>query len=198
MNLEYAGSLLSKLESSGFEPVLIGGIAVQIAGYGATRDIDLVLSIAEFDRVEGSFEEDPEVHIITNTAGWLLNGRYFPKGNRKRRGPYVTFDILNPEKFVGRKHSGESFFRFVISSGSRRTQYGRVATPPVVYYTRLLVPGSHGAAYLDRISRDLDEGAPDEWVRDTVAIAKRFGTEKIVKRRILELRELRTSLKTRP
>jgi hypothetical protein len=193
MNLEYAGRLLSKLERARFEPVLIGGVAIQVAGFGATRDIDLVVSVAEFDKIEQSLEDDPEAEIVTNTGGWILNGRFFPQGARRRGGPYVVFDVLNPAKFVGKGHSGESFFRYLRSFGSTDTKYGRVAAPVAVFYTRFLVPGPHGAAYLDRISRDLDEGAPVEWVDETMALARRFGTAPLVETRIAELRELRRS-----
>jgi hypothetical protein len=35
-----------------------------------------------------------------------------------------------------------------------------------------------------RIRRDLDEGAPDSWVRGTLAIAKRFGAEATVRPKV--------------
>jgi hypothetical protein len=59
-----------------------------------------------------------------------------------------------------------------------------VATPPVVYYTRLLVDGPHGELYVERIRRDLDAGAPADWGRQATKIAFRFGTARKVRPKV--------------
>ena len=87
--------------------------------------------------------------------------------------------MLNPDLF-----GGEAFYDFVRTKGSKVWVVGRVALPAVVYYTRLLVKGDHGRRYVLRIRRDLDEGAPESWVRSTVVIAKRFGTEATVRPKV--------------
>lgn len=190
MNLDYAHRVFERFTQAGFDPVIVGGVAVLIAGYGATNDVDMMVAVSRFDAVEHNFIRDPEVEIVSTTGGWVTNGRFFPDGNRPQV-PYVTFDVLNPVKFVGEGHRGDAFFTYVRSRGSRTTEYGRAADPAVVYYTRLLVPGRHGESYLDRISRDLEEGAPESWVEKTRTLARRFGTEAVIQRRLERLEAIR-------
>ena len=65
--------------------------------------------------------------------------------------------------------------------------------PSIVFYTRLLVPGPHGEAYIERIIRDLDEGVPFRCLEETVQIARRFGTESKIRKRIAHLRKVRSN-----
>lgn len=108
----------------------------------------------------------------------------------------MPFDVLNPERFAGPGHSGEDCFSRVLDRAYRETEYGRVADPSVVSYTRLLVPkGQHGELYLDRMLCDRDAGAPSSWVEESLPIAERFGTAEKVRARLRDLEELAESLR---
>jgi hypothetical protein len=91
-----------------------------------------------------------------------------------------SVDLLNPAWYVGPGHTGEEFFAYVERT-AKKSSFGLAAGPGVVYYTRLLVAGPHGEAYIERMRRDLDAGAPVGWVEDVLAIARRFGTESKVR-----------------
>jgi hypothetical protein len=192
MNLDHVRRVLNRFEREGYDPIVVGGIAVLIAGYGATKDIDLIVASPKFDAIEYDFREDIEMEIISVTGGWVANGRFYPQKDRPG-GAYVTFDVLNPDRFVGKSFSGKSFFEYVRAEASTRTTNGRIAKPPVVYYTRLLVPGPHGEQYLLRIIRDLDEGAPTKWLDEARDIAIRFGTEEKVQERLRQIEAILNS-----
>jgi hypothetical protein len=175
VTLEEGAEFLRRLSKEGYRPILIGGLAIEAAGFGGTKDADALVAAEEFDGIEflrkGGFR-------IFSAAGWVTNGELtLPDGT------VIPFDVLNPAKFVGRGHSGAEFFKFAERT-ARRTRYGLVATPALVYYTRLLVAGSHGELYIERIRRDLDGGAPSEWLRNATRIARRFGTETKVRRKV--------------
>ena len=178
-----AREVIRRLEAGGYQPILVGGLAVEVAGYGGTKDVDVLLPEAQYGGAE--FLHTSGVTVFSNT-GNFTNGTL-----TLRAGRVIPFDILNPALFVGEGHTGEEFFRFVEAHGSRKTRYGRVASPAVVYYTRLLVAGSHGRRYELRIRRDLDEGAPPSWLEKALVIARRFGTEKRVRRRVEQIRKER-------
>jgi hypothetical protein len=162
-----AVEVMRRLEAEGYRPILIGGLAIEVAGYGGTKDVDILLPSAEYGGAE--YLRSEGLTVLSNT-GNFTNGHLQLPGGRT-----VVWDVLNPDLF-----GGEPFYEFVRSRASKAWVVGRIAAPPVVYYTRLLVKGDHGRRYMLRIRRDLDEGAPDSWVRGTIAIAKRFGTEATV------------------
>jgi hypothetical protein len=166
-----AVEVMRRLEAEGCRPILIGGLAIEVAGYGGTKDVDILLPSAEYGRAE--FLRSEGLTVLSNT-GNFTNGYLHLSSGRT-----VVWDVLNPDLF-----GGEPFYEFVRSRGSKAWAVGRVASPAVVYYTRLLVKGDHGRRYMLRIRRDLDEGAPDSWVRGTLAIAKRFGAEATVRPKV--------------
>jgi hypothetical protein len=180
--------VLARLKTEGYQPILIGGLAIEIAGYGGTRDVDVLLPEAEYGGVE--VLRGGGIEVLSNT-GHFTNGHL-----RLANGRTIVWDVLNPVPF-----GGEAFYRFVATEGSRMTPVGRVANPSVVYYTRLLVEGEHGARYVLRIRRDLDEGAPLAWLEGTLKIAERFGSLPLVRpkvQRILRARRPKAERSTRP
>jgi hypothetical protein len=177
--LAAGAEFMRRLAKEGFRPILIGGLAMEAAGFGGTKDADALLRVEEFDGIEflhtGGFR-------VISAAGWVTNGVLtLPNGTQ------IPFDVLHPSKFVGRNHSGEEFFDFVART-AKKTSYGLVATPGVVYYTRLLVDGPHGELYLERIRRDMDGGAPLTWLTAATRIARRFGTSMKVRPKVARIR----------
>ncbi len=168
---------MTRLQKEGYRPILVGGLAIEVAGYGGTKDVGVMVPEAQFGTTDSLAGEGLLIHSMT--GGWVTNGHL-----TLADGTEVPFDILNPAKYVGTGHTGEEFYVWVEKHGSRRTRYGRVAKPSVVYYTRLLVSGPHGEAYLERIRRDLNNDAPRSWLDGSLAIARRFGTEDRVRKQI--------------
>lgn len=183
--VEDARELVRRLEKEGYHPILVGGLAILIAGYGATKDVDVLVREAEYGGAE--FLQGEGVEVYSNT-GRFTNGRLSLADGRT-----VAFDVLNPALCVGRGHSGEEFFSFVEQEASRDSRYGRVALPSVVFYTRLLVPGPHGEVYIERIIRDLDEGVPFQSLDEAMQIAQRFGTGTRVRKKVDHLKRIRLS-----
>jgi hypothetical protein len=181
-----AKEVMRRLESQGYRPVLVGGLAVEVASFGGTTDVDVLVPEAEYGGAE--FLRGSGLTSYSNT-GNFTNGRLTLENGR-----VVPFDVLNPALFVGKGHSGEEFFRYVRRFGSSVTPFGRVATPAVVYYTRLLVSGPHRRTYELRIRRDLDEGAPVHWLDGAVNIAHRFGTERKIRPKVARIRKERSGL----
>ena len=149
-------------------------MAVELAGCGGTKDVDVLLPEAEYDGAE--FLKGEGIEVLSNT-GNFTNG-YLTLGDRRR----IQWDVLNPTLY-----GGERFFRFVETEGSRKRSVGRVALPSVVYYMRFRVGREHGRRYVLRIRRNLDEGAPRSWVIGTLPIARRFGSEKQIRPKVEEL-----------
>lgn len=175
--------VLRSFEKRGYRPILVGGLAIEIAGFGGTKDVDLFVREAEFGGTE--YLKGEGIAIISTTGGWVTNGKLtLPDGTA------VPFDVLNPSKYVGNGHTGAEFYEWVAKEGSRPTPFGRVALPVVVYYTRLLVSGPHGEVYLERIRRDLGEGAPNAWLEDTLSLGRKFGTEERIRRKLERFQKL--------
>ena len=47
-----AREFLNRLESAGYRPILVGGLAIADAGYGGTKDVDVLVSEGEYGRAE--------------------------------------------------------------------------------------------------------------------------------------------------
>lgn len=175
VDLAAGATVLRRLAKEGYETILVGGLAIEEAGFGGTKDVDALARAEEFDGVEFLKGEGL---LIGTATGTITSGRLELKD-----GTVIPFDILNPSWYVGPGHTGEEFFAYVERT-AKRTAYGLVASPGVVYYTRLLVTGPHGESYIERIRRDLDSGVPESWVEEAITIAGQFGTESKVRRKV--------------
>jgi len=93
VSLAEGAEFLRRLSRAGFRPILIGGLAIEAAGFGGTKDVDALVAVEAFDGIEflhkGGFR-------VFSAAGWVTNGELtLPDGTR------IPFDVLNPAKFVG-------------------------------------------------------------------------------------------------
>jgi hypothetical protein len=124
VTLAEGAEFLRRLSKEGYRPIPIGGWAIEAAGFGGTRDADALVPVEQFDGIEylskGGFR-------VFSTAGWVTNGDLtLPDGTE------IPFDVLNPDKFVSRKHSGAEFYKFAART-ARKARYGLVATPALGY-----------------------------------------------------------------
>jgi hypothetical protein len=179
VSLTDGGEVVRRLAAEGYRTVIIGGLAIEAAGFGGTQDVDVMVPVASFDGV--IYLKGEGLEMYSTTGGWVTNGRLTLKD-----GTVVPFDVLSPNRFVGSGKSGEKFFQYAVRTGLR-TELGLVASPAVVTYTRLLVAGPHGEIYIERIRRDLDAGAPRRWLDDAIRISARFGMEKRVRTKVIRI-----------
>jgi hypothetical protein len=175
VDLAAGAKVLRRLAKEGYRSILVGGLAIEEAGFGGTKDVDALVRAEQFDGLEFLKGEGL---LIRTATGTITSGEL-----KLSDGTTIPFDLLNPAWYVGAGHTGEEFFAFVARTAKRKS-YGLVANPGVVYYTRLLVGGPHGEAYLERMRRDLDAGAPPSWVNDALEIAARFGTVTKIRRKV--------------
>jgi hypothetical protein len=47
-----AREVIRRLVTEGYRPVLVGGLAVEVAGFGGTKDVDVILPQAEYAGAE--------------------------------------------------------------------------------------------------------------------------------------------------
>jgi hypothetical protein len=104
VSLSVGATVVRRLESEGYRAILIGGLAVEAAGFGGTKDVDLLVPVEEFDGL--LYLKGKGVEVLSTTGGWVTNGRLALEDGRT-----VPFDVLNPNKFVGLGHTGEEFSR---------------------------------------------------------------------------------------
>lgn len=173
--------MVDLFEGHGFRVLVVGGMAMQLAGVAATSDVDLFLTTRDFDRLPSEFRRDRQVFALLSTG----HGRVISGGLRTIEGD-LRFAVLDPTSFSGNR-SGAEFFDYVYRYWSYTSTLGRAVRPAVVWYSRLVLEGE---AQLGRIVRDLEEGAPPKWFRSVQRIADRFGVGARVAQRIPRVQEL--------
>jgi len=67
-----AKEVIQRLAAHGYRSVLVGGLAVELAGFGGTKDVDVLLPEAEYGGAE--FLRGSGITIYSNT-GNFTNGR---------------------------------------------------------------------------------------------------------------------------
>ena len=75
-----AKELLDRLSAQGYRPILVGGMAVELAGYGGTKDVDVLLPEAEYDGAE--FLKGEGIEVLSNTGDFTSG--YLTLGDRRR------------------------------------------------------------------------------------------------------------------
>ena len=173
--------LCRKLRSLGIDYVLVGGMAVELAGHETgTEDVDLLVSLAEY---QGTFEKlAGDRNFRHMEALETIGGGQFFTGDR-----WIDLDFINPRLFRG-KLSAERFVSYVKRYRSRKTAFGRVAAPEVTWYMRLVVPDWE--IYVQKILRDIRAGVPDELLGEALAIARHLGVDDVVRQRIEKVKEM--------
>lgn len=179
MKVKAASLVTEFLSGKGFRVLVVGGMAMQLQHVAVTQDVDLLLTVRDFSRLDEVLRGDP---LVTD----LKVSKMMAVGGLRTSSGIVRFDMLDPRAYSGTK-SGDTFFDFVDGRWSEVTSIGRVVRPAVVWYMRMLVPGE---LYLDRIMRDIEEGAKVEWLDQALEIATHFGTSKLVKEKLRRLAEL--------
>lgn len=180
MRQEELETLTAVLEQLGVDYVLVGGMAVELAGFPTgTEDVDFAVTMREFNRVLAQLNDDPRFREVESLG--TMGGAQFFTGDR-----WLDVDFLNPKLFKGEK-SGDGFIRYIKRYRSRRTSAGPVANPEVTWYMRLIVPD--WAIYVQKILRDLRAGVPEETLRGALAVAQVLGVEETLRPRVGKTKE---------
>lgn len=173
-------TLTGVLEEIGADYVLVGGMAVELAGYPTgTEDVDFAVTMRDFGRVMKQLEDDPRFRDVENLG--TIGGAQFFTGNR-----WMDVDFVNPKLFRGNK-SGDAFIRYIRRYRSRKTPAGPVARPEVTMYMRLI--GPDWAIYVQKILRDIRAGVPEDTLEGALAIARVFGVEEILRPRMRKTKD---------
>lgn len=165
------------LERHGVPFVIVGGQALARKIPTATQDIDVLVLVNDLAVVTESLGKDPAVRYVDPPSSGMSGGQV------RVAGSYIDFDLLDPASYSGTR-SGAAFFSYVRRYGSE----GAYATPPVVWYMRLVV-GDH-TIYGSKVATDIRNGAPVGWLEDARRIARQFGTSALVDEGVAFVRRL--------
>ena len=133
-------------------------------------------------------DKDPSVGSMTRVPATT------PGGHVIVRGSLVRFVLLDPASYAGTRDPRD-FYRYVRRYASEPSPIGRVATPAVVWYMRLVIDPYE--LYLPKILRDLRAGVPWSTTYGARRIARRFGVADVVAQRLEALESVAQISKVR-
>jgi hypothetical protein len=73
-----AVEVMRRLEAEGYRPILVGGMAIEVAGFGGTKDVDVLLPSAEYGGAE--FLRSPGITVLSNTGNFTNGHLQLPNG----------------------------------------------------------------------------------------------------------------------
>ncbi|HEV2166398.1 MAG TPA: hypothetical protein VGS23_05415 [Thermoplasmata archaeon] len=154
------------LAEHGVEYVVVGGQAVARTVPTGTKDVDVMVTTADFESTVAKLLKDPRIRLRGMREGLALLAIESAQG--------AAMDILDAAPFAG-KRSGEEFFRFLVEKESIVLDGIRYATTPLVWYTRLLA--ARWKIYAEKILVNILDGADAGLLARAQEIARDFGTE---------------------
>jgi len=188
MKPDEASEFAQILRRNHIDYIFVGGTAILHRYPSHTFDFDVMVLPRDFARGVEAVDKDPSVASMARAPASM------PGGHVIVRGSLVRFDLLDPAAYAGTR-TGEHFYRYVRRYASEPSPIGRVATPAVVWYMRLVI--DRHELYFPKLIRDLRAGVPWSTTDEVRRIAKRFGVADIVGERIHALAELAAILKLR-
>ena len=61
-----AREVMRRLEAEGYRPTLVGGLAIELAGFGGTKDVDLLVPEAEYGGAE--YLKGAGIEVLSTTV----------------------------------------------------------------------------------------------------------------------------------
>ena len=172
--------LCRALRDMGVDYILVGGMAVELAGYPTgTEDVDFAVTMRQFENAMQKLNRDSRFRNVESLG--TIGGAQFFVGDR-----WIEVDFLNPKLFQGRK-SGDRFMAYVKRYRSKTTSLGPVARPEVTWYMRLVTPDWE--IYVQKIFRDVRAGVPERTLEGARSIARVLGAEDVLKPRVEKVRD---------
>jgi hypothetical protein len=166
------------LRRHGIRYAVVGGQAVARRAATSTRDVDVMVTTAEYGAAVERLKADPDL-----TAAFEA-GPVARFGIRDLRG--VPLDVIDAGVFAGSR-TGAEFFEFLLGEQSTEVDGISYVSPEAVWYTRLLT--KRWRAYAEKIVTNVLDGLEADRLAGVEAIARRFGTEATLQERIAYVRE---------
>jgi hypothetical protein len=166
------------LRRQGIRYVVVGGQAIAQKAATTTHDVDVMVATDDYGKTLLRLRGEKDL-----TFDWEDNqiARF-----RIRSIGGVPLDVINAATFSGNK-PGEEFFRYLTHDGSTETDGVAYAIPEVVWYTRLLT--KRWKAYAEKIVTNVIDGVAAGRLGKVEEVARRFGTEVMIRTRIAYVRE---------
>jgi hypothetical protein len=168
------------LRRNNIDYIFVGGAAIRTQFPSETFDFDVMVLPKDFNGAVDRIDHDPAVVSMDRTPASM------PGGHVVVMGALVRFDLLDPAAYSGKK-TGAQFYSYVGRYGSQKSDFGRVAIPPVVWYMRLVI--NPYELYIPKMHRDLRAGVPWSTIEGVRALGVRFGVSDRIDKRIGRLEE---------
>lgn len=160
--------------------VVIGGQAVG-KDVTATEDVDVMVTTADYAETVPELRHDADLTFEWEEGG-VTRFKMVPAGD-------IRLDVLDAHEFSGRR-SGDEFFEFLVNTESSERDGILWASPAAVWYTRPMI--RRWKAYAERILFNILGGVGAGRLQRVEEIARRFGTQDVMRERIAYVRaELR-------
>jgi hypothetical protein len=156
--------------------VVVGGSAIRIEIQVATKDVDVLISGRDWQKVDSAIENREDAAPLEPFSG-SIRGTTVSIGDSA-----IQIDFL-----AGGPFGGDSFVEYVRGSGSRPYEGSRRARPEVVFYMRLCL--DDWRENIPSIERDLRVGVPESTLDKAVSLAGRFGRKATLQERVAAVRQ---------
>lgn len=169
------------LRDLGIRFVVVGGSAIEHSVPVGTGDVDVLIAVGEWKRLETVLQENPKATPLEPFSGTI-------RGTRLSLGTAaIDLEFISGEPFAGTKDA-DSFIEYVRAYRSERHRGVYYASPAVVWYMRLSID-DHWEQYASKIRRDIVAGVPESTLEAVKAIGDHFGVGDRIQARIGEVRE---------
>jgi hypothetical protein len=168
------------LRRNGIDYIFVGGVAIQTRFPSETFDFDVMVLPKDFAGAVERIDHDPAIASMDRSPASMPGGHVIVKGT------LVRFDLLDPAAYSGAK-TGDQFYSYVRRYASESSDLGRVATPSVVWYMRLVI--DRFELYVPKILRDLRAGVPWSTIEGVRTLGARFGVSDRIMPRLDHLEE---------
>ena len=166
------------LRRHGIRFAVVGGQAVARSAVTATRDVDVMVTTADYRDAVTKLSSDDSLTLA------IEGGAVTRFGIRALHG--APLDLIDAGFFSGNR-TGAEFFDYLFQKESTESDGVRYASPELVWYTRLLT--KRWQAYAEKIVTNVVDGLSADRLRRVEEIARRFGTEGTIRDRIAYVRE---------
>ena len=158
--------------------LVVGGQAIAQEAATATRDVDVMVTTADYRNAVERLAKDPGL-----TLAWE-GGPVTRFGIVAQRG--TPLDVVDAGVFSGTK-TAQEFFEFLVREHSIHVEGIRYLSPDAVWYTRLLT--KRWKAYAEKIVTNIIDGLSTDHLDRVAEIARKFGTESTIRERLEYVRE---------
>lgn len=173
--VDAASAILSR---HGIRFAVVGGQAVRRDAATATRDVDVMVTTADYRTAVDRLGKDPALTLAFESGPVTRFGIVALRG--------VPLDLIDAGFFAGTKSGGE-FFDYLVREGSTQADGVVYASPEVVWYTRLMT--KRWQTYAEKIVTNVVDGLSATRLAQVEEIAKTFGTQLTIKERLAYVRE---------